>query len=55
MLLLRLRPLSLELPDELPLLLDDELDEELDLELLPLEELDEAELLSDELKVKSSV
>ena len=53
-LLLRLRflVLSLELPEELPELLDDELDDELDLELLPLLELDDPELLSEELKLK---
>lgn len=56
MLLLRLRfrPLSLELPEELPELLDELVEVELDLELLPLLELDEPELLSDELSNKIS-
>lgn len=50
-LLLRLRflPRSLELPEELAVLLDELLELEVDLELLPLLELEEPELLSDEL------
>lgn len=53
-LLLRLRflPRSLELPEELAELLDELLEVELDLELLPLLELEDPELLSDELQIK---
>ena len=54
MLRLRFLPLSLELPDELPELLDVELEEELDLELLPLLVDDEPELLSEELRSRDS-